>query len=115
MQINIKRIYEAYSKDDGYRVLVDRLWPRGLSKESIKIDLWEKKLAPSTELRKWFNHDVAKWVEFHKRYRNELLANPELAEFKKKIEQETVITLLFSARDVEHNNAVVLKDVLNEE
>lgn len=114
MRINLKRIYEAYSENDGYRILVDRLWPRGLSKESIKINLWEKDLAPSTQLRKWFNHDVAKWDEFRKRYREELLANPELAEFKKNIEAETQITLLFGAKDVEHNNAVVLKEVLEQ-
>ncbi len=111
MQIKIKRIYEALEKDDGCRVLVDRLWPRGIKKESANIDLWLKDIAPSNELRKWFAHDPAKWNNFKKKYSAELKTNRKLCE-------ELIgragdcLTLLYSAKDVEHNQAAALKEFL---
>lgn len=111
--IKIKRIYEPREVGDGFRVLVDRIWPRGLSKEKAHIDLWEKNIAPSTELRKWFNHDPLKWQEFQKRYHLELNQNKgEVDNFKKSISDKKVVTLLFAASDQEHNNAVALKSIL---
>lgn len=112
MMIKLKRIYDTPSPDDGVRVLVDRLWPRGIKKENAKIDAWEKSLAPTTELRKWFGHDVEKWDEFRERYAKELVDNPSFADFAEKISKEAVVTLLFGAKDTIHNNAVVLKDVI---
>lgn len=109
--IKLKRIYEDPSEDDGYRVLVDRLWPRGISKEGAKLDLWMKDIAPSTELRKWFSHDVDKWEEFQKRYKVELKNNPEVSKLRDIIRSKK-ITLLFAARDVEHNEAIVIKDFI---
>ncbi|HEU5004523.1 MAG TPA: DUF488 domain-containing protein [Candidatus Saccharimonadales bacterium] len=111
--IAIKRVYEVKSKDDGYRVLVDRLWPRGVSKEKAALDLWMKDVAPSDGLRKWFNHDPAKWEEFEKRYKEELKNNDDLLEQLKNLEKEhKKLTLLYSAHDEEHNQAIVLADVL---
>ena len=111
--IRIKRVYEQAAEEDGFRILVDRLWPRGLSKEKAKVDLWLKEVAPSGELRKWFSHDPEKWEEFKKKYGQELLAKqPLLKEIRKMETQEGKVTLLFSARDNEHNNAVVLKAIL---
>jgi len=109
--IKIKRVYENSSKDDGERILVDRLWPRGVSKEKAKIDLWVKEIAPSDELRKWFSHDPLKWVEFKKRYENELKANPEVQKLVS-ISKKENLTLLYAAKDEEHNNAVVLKEFM---
>ena len=114
--LQIKRAYEPYQKKDGYRVLVDRLWPRGIKKEDLKIDEWAKELAPSTELRKFFNHDEHCWKEFQSRYRKELRAkeaNDKLKELAHKSQNETV-TLLFSAKDEKHNNAVVLQRCLRD-
>lgn len=110
MNIQIKRIYEEPSASDGQRIFVDRLWARGLTKEKAKLDAWEKTIAPSTELRKWYAHDPAKFDEFKERYCEELDANPEAAAFAKKIAntQETV-TLLYGAKDGEHSNAAVLR------
>jgi uncharacterized protein YeaO (DUF488 family) len=111
--IKIKRIYEQAAEEDGFRILVDRLWPRGIKKETAKIDLWLKEVAPSNELRKWFSHDLEKWAEFKKRYAEELAAKKEMLKKIKQTEKEKgTITLLYSARDVEHNNAVALKAVL---
>lgn len=111
--IRLKRIYEKPAADDGYRVLVDRLWPRGIKKENAAIDLWIKEIAPSNELRKWFGHDPARWTEFEERYRTELDGNPEQTTLiRKKIKDEGTVTLLFAARDEDHNNAVVLRDYL---
>jgi len=111
--ILLKRIYESPSKDDGYRVLVDRLWPRGLSKEKADVDLWLKDIAPSTKLREWFGHEVQKWDEFEKRYKKELSAHQELINQLKELEKShKKITLLFGAKDREHNNASVLLDLL---
>jgi uncharacterized protein YeaO (DUF488 family) len=111
--IKLKRVYEEWEKDDGYRVLVDRLWPRGVSKEKAHLDLWLKEIAPSTELRKWFGHEVQKWGEFEKKYQKEIEAKKDLVDQLKQLEQEhAVVTLLYGARDTEHNEAVVLLEVL---
>lgn len=111
--INLKRIYEPYSKDDGFRILVDRLWPRGVSKERAKLGVWLKDIAPSTELRRWFDHDPKKWVAFKRRYRAELKANEKcLAQIQLAITKHKVVTLLYAAKDEAHNEAVVIGDVL---
>lgn len=111
--IQIKRVYEPASNKDGYRVLVDRLWPRGMTKEAAKIDLWMKDIAPSDALRKSFSHDVKKWPSFQKKYQNELKKNAALlAELKKLEKEHKIVTLLFGAKDEEHNQAVVLANVL---
>lgn len=112
--IQIKRAYEAASKKDGYRVLVDRLWPRGLKKEDLKYDEWLKDVAPSTALRKEFSHDPARWKSFVSAYKKEL-KSPETQELIRKLSQHAAqsnLTLLYGARDEEHNNAVVLKELL---
>lgn len=111
--IRIKRIYNEAAEEDGFRILVDRLWPRGIKKENAKIDLWLKEVAPSGELRKWFSHDPAKWREFQKKYGKELSTKQELLKKIIRIEKEKgTVTLLYSAKDTEHNNAVALKTVL---
>ena len=115
MKLNIKRVYEKPDKQDGKRVLVDRLWPRGLTKEKADIDLWLKGIAPTTELRKWFNHDAAKWKEFQKRYRKELNNNKEQVSLLKDQLKKGIVTLVYGARDEEHNEALVLKEWLNGE
>jgi uncharacterized protein YeaO (DUF488 family) len=112
--IKIKRAYDAPDTGDGRRVLVDRLWPRGLAKEKAHIDEWQKELAPSAELRTWFGHDPEKWQEFRRRYNDELSAHRELLESLKKEGKRETVTLLFAAKDGEHNNAVVLKEKLEE-
>ena len=113
--INIKRVYEDKSNDDGYRVFIDRLWPRGVSKEAAHFDEWMKELAPSTELRKWFDHKPERFAEFSKRYKEELQEHKEgLDNLRKKAKSEK-ITLLFAAKNVEMNNAVIIKEVLEEE
>ncbi len=111
--VRIKRIYNEPSKEDGFRILVDRLWPRGLSKKKAKVDLWLKDVAPSDSLRKWFNHDPKKWEEFIERYSKELSQNKALQELKKTFKDKKVISLLFGAKDETHNNAVALKIILN--
>jgi uncharacterized protein YeaO (DUF488 family) len=111
--IKLKRIYQAFERSDGYRILVDRVWPRGISKERARTDLWLKEIGPSTALRKWFGHDPERWAEFQKRYRQELRAEPELITRIKNLEKEhRVVTLVFSTRDEERNQAVVLRDFL---
>lgn len=112
MDIKIKRIYNKADESDGTRVLVDRLWPRGMSKEEAKLDHWMKEIAPSTELRKWYDHQVSRFGEFSKRYKKELDANPD--HIKKLLQQakDKRLTLLFGAKDEEHNQAVVLKEFL---
>ena len=112
MPFAIKRAYEAPSPDDGYRVLVDRLWPRGLSKEQARLDEWNKDVAPSTDLRKWFGHEPRLWSDFEKRYMDELKANDAVKTFAKAHAGETTITLLYAAKDEEHNHAIVLKKYL---
>ena len=111
--LKIKRAYEAPARGDGKRVLVDRLWPRGLTRRRAAIDQWAKELGPSHALRKWFGHDAKKWGDFHKKYRAELKEKAKLlAELKKMEKEHGTLTLLFGARDEEHNQAVVLAEVL---
>ena len=109
--IKLKRAYEPPAKIDGTRILVERLWPRGLTKEKAKIDMWLKDIAPSPELRKWYGHDTEKWAEFKKRYLKELKANKELLDKLKEQVKETT-TFVCAARDEKHNSALVLKDLL---
>lgn len=112
--IRIKRIYEQLGDDDGYRILIDRLWPRGISKESAHIDLWLKQIAPSTELRKWFQHDPAKWKEFGERYRGELSREKEhLLRIKELEKAHGNVTLLYAGKDEEHTHALVILDMLH--
>ena len=116
MRICIKRVYEAASPDDGERILVDRLWPRGLSKEKAAIDIWEKDVAPSAALRKWFGHDPDKFDDFRSKYRKELEDNPEIKRLEDMIHhlgKDKKVTLLFGAKDETHNQAAVLKEYLN--
>ena len=110
--IQIKRVYDDKSEDDGYRVFVDRLWPRGVSKEDAHFDEWIKELAPSTELRKWFNHKPERFDEFSKRYRKELKEQDEKLDELRDIAKTKKVTLLYAAKDIEINNAVVIRDVL---
>jgi uncharacterized protein YeaO (DUF488 family) len=109
----LKRVYEAPSKSDGTRILVDRLWPRGLTKEKARVDLWLKEVAPSTELRKWFAHDPTKWPEFKARYKAELKHNALHLALLKQAVLRGPATLLYGAKDTEHNEAVVLQDLLS--
>lgn len=113
MNISIKRVYLPAEDSDGYRVLVDRLWPRGIKKENAKIDLWAKALAPSAELRKWFNHIPERFEEFSKKYVEELKANPEVAPILDELRRHDKVTLLYGAKDEQHNNAVVLLHLLS--
>jgi uncharacterized protein YeaO (DUF488 family) len=111
--IKAKRIYELPAKEDGFRILVDRLWPRGIQKEKAKIDLWLKEIAPSDELRKWFAHDPQKWEEFERKYAKELDTKQELLnEIRQRAKEKGAVTLLYSAKDTEHNNAVALRTLL---
>ncbi|MEK1861536.1 DUF488 domain-containing protein (plasmid) [Rhizobium leguminosarum] len=109
MALHIKRIYEPKDDKDGARILVDRLWPRGLSKQDAAVDIWLKDIAPSPALRRWFGHDPAKWTEFQRRYRNELEKNPSAVEELKRQIGQADTTLLYAAKDVDHNHAVVLQ------
>ena len=110
--IQLKRVYEERDHSDGARILVDRLWPRGLTKEKAAVDEWMKEIAPTTELRKWFDHDLDRWKEFQARYRKELAQNKELVKDLKQKAKGHTITLVYGAHDQEHNAAVVLKEVL---
>jgi uncharacterized protein YeaO (DUF488 family) len=112
MSLAIKRVYDPPESLDGIRVLVDRLWPRGLSKATAKIDRWEKELAPSDELRRWFGHDPAKWAGFRKRYAGELKAHADAMRELRAAARRGRVTLLYAARDEEHNNAVVLAELM---
>jgi uncharacterized protein YeaO (DUF488 family) len=112
MKIKIKRAYEQPHKDDGLRILVDRLWPRGLTKEKASVDLWLKEIAPSTGLRKWFAHDPDKWKRFRGRYETEISHNHDLIKVLKEKAREGTITLIYGARDEKHNEALVLKQFL---
>lgn len=107
--IKLKRAYEPAAREDGTRFLVERLWPRGVKKTTLRLDAWLKDVAPSTELRQWFGHDPAKWPEFQRRYRAELGANAEALEPIMKAARRGRVTLVYSSHDQEHNNAVVLK------
>lgn len=111
MSVMMKRAYDPVAKGDGQRVLVDRLWPRGITKAQARVDLWLKEVAPTTELRQWFNHEPEKWPEFQKRYKAELKANPAYAELKA-MAKEGDLTLVYSAKDTQHNQALVLKQLL---
>ncbi|HEV2273737.1 MAG TPA: DUF488 family protein [Acidobacteriaceae bacterium] len=112
MEIRLKRAYEKPASADGFRVLVDRLWPRGIKKTNLRLDAWAKNIAPSTELRKWFDHDPKRWVEFCKRYKAELAA-PEskntIAQLVHGAQKQPAITLIYGTKDTEHNEAIVLQ------
>lgn len=110
--MQLRRVYEPPSPRDGTRVLVDRVWPRGLSRQKARIDLWFKDIAPSTALRKWFGHDPARWTEFRRRYRVEISHNPAPLEKLRSLARLQRVTLVFGARDERHNQAVVLKELL---
>ena len=114
--IRIKRVYSEPSPRDGVRILVDRVWPRGISKERARIAEWRKDLAPSTSLRKWFGHEPARWIEFRRRYQTELSRSGMMEELKKlaRPSRNRRITLVYSAADEEHNQAVVLKELIDE-
>ena len=112
--VQIKRVYEPSEKTDGFRVLADRLWPRGLRKEQAAIDLWMKDIAPSSILRKWFNHKPENWETFCSRYKAELKANDAVDTLLKLIEKHKTVTLLYSAHDEAHNNVVVLQQFITE-
>lgn len=113
MKAKIKRVYAEPETSDGTRILVDRLWPRGLTKEKARVDLWLKEVAPSTELRKWFGHDPEKWSEFQARYKAELKAHHDEMEILKKENAKGIVTLLYGAKDEQHNEAIVLQQALN--
>ena len=115
MTVQVKRAYEPPSAGDGYRALVDRLWPRGLSKEDARIDAWLKDLAPSDDLRRWFGHDVERWDEFRERYWQELEEQQAALEELARQANDGRVTLLYGARDTEHNNAVALRDYLEQQ
>jgi len=111
--VRVKRVYDPPTPDDGVRVLVDRLWPRGLKRDASKIDLWLKEVAPSDELRRWFGHEPSRWAQFQKRYSAELAKNAEnVATLRELIKARKPLTLLFAAKDMEHNNAIVLRAFL---
>jgi uncharacterized protein YeaO (DUF488 family) len=112
MHVVVKRVYEDPTTKDGYRVLVDKLWPRGVSKAKARLDLWLKDVAPSTELRQWFNHDPARFDEFSARYQTELDKNPAVAELSKIVKEHKTVTLLYGAKDPKINHATVLKKYL---
>ncbi len=115
MKINLKRVYNSTSPKDGHRILVDRIWPRGISKETAQIDEWLKDIAPSNELRKWFNHDPDKWDEFKKRYFAELKDNKEQLENIYSIAKKHHITFVYSAKNEKFNNAVALKEFIEKQ
>lgn len=112
MDIRIKRIYEEPAPEDGYRLLVDRLWPRGVPKQKASIDAWMKEIGPSSDLRRWYGHDAERWPEFKQRYWEELDASPDLVGEVISLARAGTVTLLFSARDTEHNQAVALAEYL---
>lgn len=111
--IVLKRVYEDYSEADGFRILVDKLWPRGVKKETLKLDLWDKDIAPSTELRKWYHEDIShRWNDFMKYYLKELSLSDAISILINKIKEYDTVTLLYAAKDPEHNHAVILKSYL---
>jgi uncharacterized protein YeaO (DUF488 family) len=113
--VRLKRVYEQPSIADGTRVLVDRLWPRGLSKLDVSADLWLREVAPSSELRRWYGHDSRRWRQFGRKYRSELARQPEVLELLDDLRRRTPITLIFGAHDERHSHAVVLREVLEEQ
>ncbi len=112
MTLHIKRAYDPPAQGDGYRVLVDRLWPRGISKDALALDEWCRDIAPSDQLRRWFGHDPARFADFAQKYRAELAANPATATVQSIVQHHATVTLLYGAKDTEHNQAVVLRDYL---
>lgn len=114
MDIKVKRVYEPYDKTDGLRVLVDRLWPRGIKKEDAHIDEWFKEIAPSNELRKWYNHDPEKFEAFNKKYHAEIDGTKGLDELVDYIKEYKIVTLVFSSKELKLNNAVVLKSIIDD-
>lgn len=113
MTVRLKRVYDAASPDDGYRVLVDRLWPRGLTKQAAAADCWLRDVAPSNELRKWYHHEAANWPEFRERYLAELAENPSaVRQLRDIVSQHPVVTLVYGAKDERQNQAVVLAELL---
>ncbi|MDN5794295.1 MAG: DUF488 family protein [Intrasporangium sp.] len=112
--VHIKRVYEDPSPEDGYRVLVDRVWPRGISKERAHVGEWHKEAGPTTELRKWFGHEPEKYEEFRRRYREELDGSAALTHLREIVADHDVVTLVYSAKDEEHNQAGVLAELLEE-
>ncbi|HWD86854.1 MAG TPA: DUF488 domain-containing protein [Mucilaginibacter sp.] len=114
MSVQIKRVYEPYTENDGYRVLVDRLWPRGIAKDKVHIDQWLKEVAPSTGLRQWFHHEELKWHEFELKYRQELKGSEALKELAALAEKHKTLTLVYSAKDEKNNQAVVLRNLIEE-
>lgn len=110
--VQIKRIYEPFEETDGFRVLVDRLWPRGIKKEMAHIDIWMKEVAPTTALRKWFNHEPEKWAEFSRRYTTELKDSDAVKELVDRVQKHKKTTLLYSAHDAQHNQALVLQQFI---
>ena len=112
--LKIKRVYDPISADDGKRILVDRLWPRGIKKEKARIDEWLKEISPSNELRKWYSHDPAKWPEFKKRYKQEIAGQEELLKKIRAEARKQAVTLLFSSKELKLNNAVALKEILDQ-
>jgi uncharacterized protein YeaO (DUF488 family) len=112
--VKAKRIYEPPSKDDGYRIFVERLWPRGFTKERARFDLWFKDITPSPELHKWFHHDPERWNEFKKKYRKELEKSGMLLELKRIIREKKIVDLVYSTKSEEHNNAIILIEFLKE-
>jgi uncharacterized protein YeaO (DUF488 family) len=113
--VRLKRAYEPPAPDDGARILIDRLWPRGVSKAGAAVDQWLKDIAPSTELRKWFAHDPAKWQEFRRRYAEEVRRQPDLLDQLRSLARKGTLTLVYSAHDEAHNDAVVLRELLLKE
>ena len=113
MQVKLKRVYEQPDPSDGTRILVDRLWPRGLTKEKARVDLWLKEIAPSNDLRKWSSHDPAKWAEFKSRYQAELKQNPDHLAQLKQATSHGQATLLYSAKDEHYNQAILLRELLS--
>ena len=112
--IHLKRVYEPPSTNDGFRILVERLWPRGLSKSRAQVDLWLKDIAPSPQLRTWYGHELAKWQEFQRRYRAELQTNAAVGQLQQLQQDKPIITFVYAAHDTEHNSALVLKTFLEE-
>jgi uncharacterized protein YeaO (DUF488 family) len=114
MPVNVKRIYEPFSKEDGFRILVDRLWPRGMKKEDAHLDKWLKEIAPSTELRNWFHQETGndRWEAFVKAYQKELKGSTAVEELRSYINEHQVVTLLFAVKDDEHNHALVLREFI---
>jgi len=113
MSVGLKRVYDSPSDSDGYRILVDRLWPRGVSEETARVDLWLRRIAPTTQLREWYGHDVDKWSEFQRRYEEELARHGDLIDLIGDIERHRkIVTILFGAKDQEHNEANVIVEVL---